>query len=213
MLTDLAQRMKEALTPGFKDATRSDALHPRQSTTIKALPLALTLTLVLTVPCAQSAFAETLESSNPFLPPGYGEKKPEPPKPVVQTNGPISREIEFRGVVKFNGKYQFSVFNKTEQKGYWIQENQAEDGISVRGYDADSRTLTVNMNGRSERLTLMSVSEAPLPVVASTTQPNKNATPPTLPPTTNNISNRSNNSSDDNRRRVIPRRRVILPKK
>ncbi|HBR94832.1 MAG TPA: hypothetical protein DEA90_11780 [Opitutae bacterium] len=170
----------------------------------------LTLSLALTL--AISSHAESLESSNPFLPPGYGEKKPEPPKPVVQANGPISREIEFRGVVKLNQHYQFSVFNKSEQKGYWIQENQADGGISVRGYDADSRTLTVNMNGRSERLTLMSVSDAPLPVVSSVSQPNTKATPPTLPPTIRNAST-SNNNSGESRRRVIPRRRVILPKK
>ena len=170
----------------------------------------LTLTLIFTL--ALSSHAESLESSNPFLPPGYGEEKPEPPKPVVQTNGPISREIEFRGVVKLNDSYQFSVFNKSEQKGYWIQENHAEGGISVRGYDANSRTLTVNMNGRSERLTLMSVSDAPLPVVSSVSQPNSKAATPTLPPSIRNAGN-SNNNNTESRRRVIPRRRVILPKK
>jgi len=172
--------------------------------------LTLTLTLTLTLLSNVSALsAETLESSNPFLPPGYGEKKPEAPAPVVQTNGPISREVEFRGVVKLNGVYQFSVFNKSEQKSYWLYDNQAEGGISVRGYDADSRTLTVNMDGRSERLTLMSASDAPLPVISSVS--NANANQPVLPPGLQNITN--NNNNDDNRRRVIPRRRVILPKK
>ncbi|MGZ0657186.1 hypothetical protein ACWPKS_16415 [Coraliomargarita sp. W4R72] len=170
------------------------------------------LTLTLSFTCMQSATAETLESNNPFLPPGYGTKKVEAPKPVVQTNGPISREVEFRGVVKLNEKYQFSVFNKTEQKSYWIHENQAEGGISVRGYDADSRTITVNMNGRSERLTLMSASDAPLPVVSSVSQPTQNANKPTLPPGLETLTN-SNNTNGENRRRVIPRRRVILPKK
>ncbi|MDQ8193378.1 hypothetical protein QEH59_03010 [Coraliomargarita sp. SDUM461004] len=201
--------MKNTLRRSFRCAERCLAPHIRRSTPAKALRL---LALALASSFSHITTAETLESSNPFLPPGYGEKQTEPPKPVVQTNGPISREIEFRGVVKFNNNYQFSVFNKTEQKGYWIKENQAEGGISVRSYDADSRTITVNMNGRSERLTLMSVSDAPLPVVSSTTQPKQSANTATLPPGLENANNTNTNTSD-NRRRVIPRRRVILPKK
>ena len=188
----------------------------RRASQVKPLRL-LTLTLTLTLLSNASALsAETLESSNPFLPPGYGEKKPEAPKPVVAVNGPISREIEFRGLVKLDGEYQFSVFNKSEQKSYWLRQNEAaKQGITVRGYDADSRTITVNMNGRSERLTLMSASESPLPVVSSVTQPsNPNANQPTLPPGLANIrNNNANSNSGDDRRRVIPRRRVILPKK
>ncbi len=168
---------------------------------------------LLTLTLAQSASAETLESKNPFLPPDYGVKQEEAPAPVVQTNGPISREVEFRGLIKLNGAYQFSIFNKSEQKSYWLAENEAaQHGISVRGYDAASRTVTVNMNGRSERLTLMTASDAPLPVATSTTQPaNTNAKAPQLPPELQNTIN--NNNSKNNRRRTPPRRRVILPKK
>ena len=115
--------------------------------------------------------AESLESSNPFLPPGYGEKK-EAPKPVVQSNGPISREIEFRGLFKMNGQYQFSLFNKRDQKSHWLKENETTaQGISVRNYDSDSRSLTVSMSGRTERLTLVTASSSPLPVISSVSQP------------------------------------------
>jgi hypothetical protein len=183
------------------------ALHPMGISQAKALR-PLTLTLTLTLFSAQSAAADTLESQNPFLPPGYGEKEEVAPPPVVQTNGPISREVEFRGIVQFDGRYQFSLFNKSENKGYWLFENQSEGGISVRGYDADSKTITVNMNGRSERLTLMSASDAPLPVVSSVNQPaTPGANQPVLPPGLENA-----NNNDQDRRRVIPRRRVILPR-
>ena len=115
--------------------------------------------------------AESLESSNPFLPPGYGEKK-EAPKPVVQSNGPISREIEFRGLVKMKGQYQFSLFNKRDQKSYWLKENEAAaQGISVRNYDSGSQSLTVSMSGRTERITLIAANSSPLPVVASVSPP------------------------------------------
>ena len=157
--------------------------------------------------------AESLESSNPFLPPGYGEKK-EAPKPVVQSNGPISREIEFRGLVKMKGQYQFSLFNKRDQKSYWLKENEAAaQGISVRNYDSGSQSLTVSMSGRTERITLIAANSSPLPVVASVSPPvntNGNANKPGLPPVLQNITKPTNNNDV---KRAVPRRRVILPKK
>jgi len=154
--------------------------------------------------------AETLESSNPFLPPDYSDKK-EAPKPVVQSNGPISREIEFRGLFKVNGQYQFSLFNKRDQKSHWLKENEAAaQGISVRNYDSGSRSLTVNMSGRTERITLMTANSTPLAVVTSVSQPvntNGNAKQPALPVVQSNPKPNSDSS-----RRVV-RRRIILPKK
>ena len=157
--------------------------------------------------------AESLESSNPFLPPGYGEKK-EVPKPVVQSNGPISREIEFRGLVKMKGRYQFSLYNKRDQKSYWLKENEATaQGISVRNYDSGSQSLTVSMSGRTERVTLISASSSPISVVASVSPPvnvNGNANKPGLPPVLQNITKPNTNNDV---KRAVPRRRVILPKK
>ena len=151
--------------------------------------------------------AESLESSNPFLPPGYGEKK-EVPKPVVQSNGPISREIEFRGIAKMDGQYQFSLFNKRDQKSHWLKENEAAaQGISVRNYDSNSKSLTVSISGRTERLTLATPSSTPIPVVASVSQPSSGPQPS---PTPQNIT-KANNGNNTNR--AVPRRRVILPKK
>ena len=157
--------------------------------------------------------AETLESSNPFLPPDYSDKK-EALKPVVQSNGPISREIEFRGLFKVNGQYQFSLFNKRDQKSHWLKENgAAAQGISVRNYDSGSRSLTVNMSGRTERITLMTANSTPLAVVTSVSQPvntNGKAKQPPLLPGPQNIAKANNNKSS---KTAVPRRRVILPKK
>ena len=149
--------------------------------------------------------AESLKSSNPFLPPGYGEKK-EAPKPVVQSNGPISREIEFRGLVKMNGQYQFSLFNKRDQKSYWLKENEAiAQGISVRNYDSGSQSLTVSMSGRTERITLISANPSSIPVVTSFSQKGV----PTASTKPQNVT-KTNNSNGS---KTVPRRRVILPKK
>ena len=149
--------------------------------------------------------AESLKSSNPFLPPGYGEKK-EAPKPVVQSNGPISREIEFRGLVKMNGQYQFSLFNKRDQKSYWLKENEAiAQGISVRNYDSGSQSLTVSASGRTERITLIAANPSSIPVVTSVSH--KSVPTPSAKP--QNVTNTNNSNSN----KTVPRRRVILPKK
>ncbi len=175
-------------------------------------PLLNATLLALTCTLTSGLSAQTLESKSPFLPPGHNAPRPEAPKPV-QVNGPISREIEFRGVVQMNGVYQFSVFNKSEQKGYWIRENESKDGIGIRSFDADSMSITVNQNGRSERLSLMESTDSPLPVAISTPPATNSgqANKPVLPPGLENLTNNSGNSSRPSR--VVPRRRVILPRK
>jgi len=165
------------------------------------------LALLLTFTSPLFADSELAEKS-PFLPPGYGEKPEEKPKPPVQTQGPISREIEFRGFVKLNDVFQFSLTNKKLQKSYWLKEGEGEAGITVSNYDPESSSIVVLMNGRSERLTMLSASDSPIPVALSKpTSSNKNR-PPVLPP---QLRNNANNNSTG--RKVVPRRRVILPKK
>jgi hypothetical protein len=164
--------------------------------------LAFTLTFTLTF----SLIADSqLSEKSPFLPPGYGKEEPKKPAPVVQPQGPVSNVIEFRGIVEMGGVYQFSIYNKKEQKGYWLKENAKQDGISINSFDTTASTIVVVMNGRSERLTLMAATENPMPVAqAIPAATNKNPLPPQL---------QNQGSGNSNNRRVVPRRRVILPKK
>ena len=162
----------------------------------------------LTVSAPLYAAASKLESDSPFLPAGYNTKKPEPPKPAPKANGPLSREIEFRGVVQMNGIYEFSLFHKKDNRSYWITENGSENGISVRDFDLNTMKVTVTLNGRAEQLTLMTATDSPLPVVASSVkQPTKQPKQPNIPGLNTNANKKPRSS------RVIPRRRVILPKK
>jgi hypothetical protein len=126
----------------------------------------------------------------------------------VQQNGPLSREIEFRGVIQMGGAYQFSLFSKKDQRGYWIGENESQNGLSVRNFDANSTTVTISLSGRTERLTLMTSNDSPLPVATAAPKSPTLPVKPTLPP---GLGGQSGNSGDD-ARRVIPRRRVILPR-
>lgn len=156
--------------------------------------------------CAEEA--SKLQTNSPFLPPDYHSAKTKVALPVPQSYGPVARELEFRGVVQFKGVYEFSLFNKTEQRGYWIPENQSESGITVRAFDADSMSITVNLDGRSERLTLMSATDNPLPVAIS---PKTTAAKPSHLPNVPGLN--ANIDITDQKRRVIPRRRVVLPQK
>jgi hypothetical protein len=170
-------------------------------------PLRLTLCAFTALTTLTAAAASSkLESNSPFLPAGHNTMKvvPKPP-PVV--NGPLSRELEFRGIVQMNGIYQFSLFNKKLNRGYWIAENSAESGISVRNFDLSGMRITVSQNGRSEQLTLMTATDSPLPVAISTTaKPTKQPGLPNIPGLTPSTTKKPSAS------RVI-RRRVILPKK
>lgn len=146
-----------------------------------------------------------LESSSPFLPPGYSSLKRALPKPAQRPNSPLAKELEFRGIVQLNGTYQFSLFKKSENRGYWIPEDGYENGIEVSNFDVDSMQITVTANGRSEQLSLVAASEDPLPVVATSA-----AKAPILPP---GVQLRNSANKNPPTRRTIPRRRVILPTK
>lgn len=176
-------------------------------------PLSATIKILLVVASygilQLTLSASSLETDSPFLPSGYSKKKPAPVRPTPATNGPLAKQLEFRGVVQMNDTYEFSLFNKKENRGYWIPENGNVNGVSVRNFKLDSMTITVSLNGRTEQLTLMSATDSPLPVVASTvTKPPQPAQPPIIPGLNTNTTQKKNTSS-----RVIPRRRVILPKK
>ncbi len=145
-----------------------------------------------------------LSEKSPFLPPGHGQNNKPPPPPPPAADGPLSREFEFRGVVQFGSLYQFSFFSKKENKGYWIPENAGVSGMSARNFDPANATVIFSKDGRSERLTLISATDSPLPVAASTVAPEGG--PPLVRETRTEAT-----LPDNNNRRVIPRRRVILP--
>ena len=149
--------------------------------------------------------AGTLENKNPFLPKDYegGNNSVLKPKPLP--SGTINKLIEFRGFLTLGNITQFSLYNKRENKGYWISLNQSKGGIRVSNFDKRSKSVTVSMNGRTERVTLMSATSTSLPVVSSYNQPANQIKPPPA--------GESASQKQTTTRNVIPRRRVILPQK
>ena len=163
---------------------------------------------------AASALAATIESQSPFLPPNHGVVIAKPPAPAPVTNGILARELELRGIIQIGDTFQFSVFSKKENMGYWIAENENANGISIRDFDASDQSVTVTKNGRSERLSLVSANERPLPIkntgpVVSRGSSGKPSvpTPASLPALLQNQAKA--NPTPGN----VVRRRVILPKK
>jgi len=181
--------------------------HPLQKHAAISSKIPLVVLACLTLGISLAAASSKLESNSPFLPAGYNTPKPVKPPPVV--NGPLSRELEFRGIVQMNGIYEFSLFNKKLNRGYWIAENGSESGISVRNFDLSGMWITVTQNGRSEQLTLMTATDSPLPVAIAVPPTSTNSTP-------TRASSRSKFSKfgpNSEKNATIPRRRVILPKK
>lgn len=114
---------------------------------MKALLISLTFLLSNTVLLASY---HNLESNNPFSPPK--KQKIQPPKPLPQKNGLISREIEFHGLFKMGGVCEFSLFDKKLNKSYWIMENCLQNGIKVSNFDAANMTIEVTKNNITEKL-------------------------------------------------------------
>ena len=166
-------------------------------------------TISISTCCLLSGESLKLASNSPFLPPGYSEKKPMPlPEEVQQVNGPLSKDFEFRGIVQLDDIYQFSLFRKSENKAYWISENESENGISISDFDLDSMQITISANGQSEQITLMTASDSPLPVATTPAKPIDMPNQVQPPQISTNAEKKPIPT-----RRTIPRRRVVLPKK
>ncbi len=175
-------------------------------------PFQRRLLLPLLLMGTASAVAASIETQSPFLPPNHGVVIAKPPAPAP--SGILARELELRGIIQIGGTFQFSVFSKKENMGYWIAENENANGISIRDFDASDQSVTVTKNGRSERLSLVAANEKPLPIkntgpVVSRGSSARPAapTPASLPALLKNQTKA--NPTPGN----VVRRRVILPKK
>lgn len=154
---------------------------------------------------ASSLQAKSLESDSPFLPPGYSTEEAPKKTPVVAAPGQISREIEFRGVIQMGGNYQFSIYDKKTQRGYWIRAGSNQEGIGVNNFNPADMSVNVTKSGRSERISLATANDSPMTVTTVTNAATREAAP--IPGLPQNLQNKNES------RRAIPRRRVILPSK
>ncbi|HEX2854582.1 MAG TPA: hypothetical protein VHO24_15230 [Opitutaceae bacterium] len=85
-----------------------------------------------------------LASSSPFLPPG-GQQV------VAPTN---SAPLELRGVMATGNTTMFSIFDPSKKSGTWVGLNESGYDFSVKKYDADNDTVTVEHQGRTHVLAM-----------------------------------------------------------
>lgn len=96
--------------------------------------------------CTMHAGVENLVSNSPFLPQSAVAQ-------AAGSSGSLDR-YELRGVASFNGVPTFSVYDTTNNRGYWIPLNSSQDGIRIASYDASREAVVIEGEGASKRLVL-----------------------------------------------------------
>ena len=94
-------------------------------------------------------FADLVAQGNPFLRPGSNRPvqpvihKPAPPPPPPIPHNP---NVEFRGYFKIEGEWHFALFDKSKNRGEWLQEGESmtDGGREIKGFDLQSEELTLD---------------------------------------------------------------------
>ncbi|MEM9025916.1 MAG: hypothetical protein AAGB06_03170 [Verrucomicrobiota bacterium] len=161
----------------------------------------------IAVTCGAAVSASDLDSllsRSPFLPAGYNDgredNKPEEKKREQPQNWTL------RGWTSFGDVTRVSLYDKSENKGYWIGLNDPKAPVRILNLDKDSRKVIVSIDGRSttielEKSTFASTSEAPA------------ARPAARPKPAEPNANANQGDNRETQRRIIPRRRVIVPRR
>lgn len=92
-------------------------------------------------------FTESLEAQgNPFLRPGSKPplqpvvRKPAPPPPAPIPHNP---NLEFRGYFQLKGELHFALFDKSKNRGQWLQkgESMPDGGREIEDFDSKNEEL------------------------------------------------------------------------
>ncbi|HUG10891.1 MAG TPA: hypothetical protein VMM36_07750 [Opitutaceae bacterium] len=135
-----------------------DPLHRANRAAIAAAAIALA--------CGAFAGTESLVSNSPFL--------PQSAVTPAASNGVLDN-FELRGVASFGGVATFSIYDTTNNRGYWIPLSGTEAGVRVASYDAATEAVVVEGSGGSRRLFLkeaqIQTMMPPAPVNVATVPP------------------------------------------
>lgn len=148
----------------------------------------------------------SLLSNSPFLPPDYrkqSEKSTESEKKPPPVPNRLQSEVEFRGMLKMDGEWQFSIFDVQKQKSSWLKVNERFGEIQLTDYSSEDPSITVFRDGIS--------------VVIKLKETNKKSTPTEVTPPTRSkrvparLNTRRNTTRIISRTRPRSRRRRIIP--
>lgn len=193
-------------------------LAPRAAMSLPPFQTAFYLCLILLGPAVGSAAPSLLERS-PFLPPDY--QVPGTREEVVGPP-PTAGHLQFRGVFALNGVVKVNFFNAKTNEGVWVPINGQVDGFRVVSYDAENRTVALDVNGQVSQFDLAKPGDAPMAVAGAPTRatPGQPGVRPNVRPTTAGgtptvrrrtiVPPRASNVSRSTSRR-IPTRSVVRP--
>jgi hypothetical protein len=134
---------------------------------------AATVAAVLALACGGFAGTESLVSNSPFL----------PQSAVTQpTSNGVLDNFELRGVASFGGTPTFSIYDTTNNRGYWIPLSGTEAGVRVASYDAATEAVVIEGSSGSRRLFLkeaqIQTMMPPAPVNVGNVPPQGSPLPP-----------------------------------
>jgi len=95
--------------------------------------------------CVAPAGTESLVNNSPFL--------PQSAVTPAGNSGVLDR-FELRGVASIGGTPTFSIYDTTNNRGYWIPLNGSEGGVRVASYDPATENVVLEGEGGSRRLVL-----------------------------------------------------------
>ena len=76
----------------------------------------------------------------PFTPPGSAQSAQS-----AAEEGPASlARLQLRGITSIDGEYIFSVYNPDTRESKWLPQGQAQDGLTIRSYDAERNTVVIH---------------------------------------------------------------------
>ncbi len=176
------------------------------------------LCLVLPMAAGSAAFgdANELVRNSPFLPEGYQppqDRRPTPPPqrpPPPSGPEPLDR-IEFRGMANFGGRTEFSLFDPSQKRSFWIGLNRTEGGFTVAEYKDKEDAIVVRHEGKTRTISLHESKIAALapeatPAPARPREPGARPTPAAQP---EDPEERMRNLADEIRRRREVRRALV----
>lgn len=159
--------------------------------TVSILPLLAALAS-FSIECG--AAGPSIVENSPFLPPNF--QPPGGGSSSTTAQAAASGEYEFRGVYMLQGQYHFNLYNKREQKGTWVAEDEIkEDAPRVVRYSQDDDEVIIDLGGRQLTLGMVSTSDKVLPV--------ETAKAPVVRQPTSSTSSTNRTTQAPVRRRVI----------
>lgn len=105
------------------------------------------------------AKGESLLSNSPFLPAEYGRAENRTPGPVEQGNK-ISELLEFRGMLQFDGSWEFSLYNRQRERSDWLALGEVKSSLDYKviGFDFQEGQIEIEWNNRHHFLNLSEAS-------------------------------------------------------